>query len=322
MPQRVWVSDQESPLGRRVVDRLVEAGAEPVGTPYDGCDVAVITTAADTDRLSASGRSLMIDLASRLGSVSSVPEIGQLVLVSSAMVYGAWENNPVPLTEDAVVRPDPSFVYARHLAATEVIADRWRSESSHRRLCVLRPVIPMASTGTSGLAAALAAAYGQRLAQDDPPAQFVHLDDLASAVTLAVQRSLDGVFNVAPDGSVPASRVRALSGASPRVRLPDRWGDAVASLRWRFQRGPIPPGLHRYARTTWLVSNDRLRQEGWRPTVTNEQAYVEGTEAKWWTMVSPKRRQEVALGSVVVLALMAAWWSWWASRRSRWWRGR
>ena len=42
-----------------------------------------------------------------------------LVLVSSAMVYGAWANNPVPMTEDAVLRPDVEFVYARQLATVE-----------------------------------------------------------------------------------------------------------------------------------------------------------------------------------------------------------
>jgi hypothetical protein len=45
-----------------------------------------------------------------------------------------------------------------------------------------------------------------------------------------------------------------------------------------------------------VVSNGRLRSVGWAPTVTNEQTYVESTEAPWWTMVSPKRRQELALG--------------------------
>jgi hypothetical protein len=47
-----------------------------------------------------------------------------------------------------------------------------------------------------------------------------------------------------------------------------------------------------------------LLAEGWKPTVTNEQAYVEGTEARWWTMVSPKRRQELSLGIGVGLGLV------------------
>jgi hypothetical protein len=83
------------------------------------------------------------------------------------------------------------------------------------------------------------------------------------------------------------------------VQLPDRLAEVVDQLRWRFQRGPIPPGLRSYTRSPWLVANDRLKREGWRPTVSNEQAYVEGTEAKWWTMVTPKRRQELALGGMV-----------------------
>ena len=33
--------------------------------------------------------------------------------------------------------------------------------------------------------------------------------------------------------------------------------------------------------------------------VTNEQAFVEGTDAKWWTMLTPKRKQEIALGAMV-----------------------
>jgi hypothetical protein len=91
-------------------------------------------------------------------------------------------------------------------------------------------------------------------------------------------------------------RLRSLAGAPPRFRLPGRLADTWADLRWRFQRGPIPPGLRPYTRWPWLVANDRLKAAGWRPTVTNEQAYVEGTEARWWTMLTPKRKQEISLG--------------------------
>jgi nucleoside-diphosphate-sugar epimerase len=225
-------------------------------------------------------------------------------MVSSALVYGAWANNPVPLTEDAVLRPDVEFAYARQLAAVEQLTDTWRTAQPGRTVTVLRPVIAMAANGTSGLARALAAGMGQRFGEEDPPAQFLHLDDLASAVTLAVERELDGVFNVAPDGFIPADSVRALAGARPRIKLPDRLAEVVGSLRWRFERGPIPPGLRSYTRSPWLVANDRLRAQGWRPTVTNEQAYVEGTEAKWWTMVTPKRRQELSLAGMAVGGLL------------------
>jgi nucleoside-diphosphate-sugar epimerase len=222
-----------------------------------------------------------------------------IVLLSSAMVYGAWPNNPIPLTEDTALRPDFGFAFARQLATVEQLVDDWRESGHDRSATVLRPVPAMAADGASSLVRALAAGMGGRLGEDDVPAQFLHLDDLAHAVVLSTRKKLNGVYNVAPDGFVHSARVRSLWGMAPRLRLPDRMSEIVSDLRWRFQRGPIPPGLRPYVRSTWLVSNGRLRAEGWTPTVTNEQAFVEGTDAKWWTMLTPKRKQEIALGAMI-----------------------
>lgn len=266
-------------------------------------DVIVHLVPGDHDALAARSKSAAEDTPEVLefATRASVPHV---VVLSSALVYGAWPNNPVPLTEEAALRPDFGFAFARQLATVEQMVDDWRGRRSGRTVTILRPVPMMAADGTSGLVRALAAGMGGRMGEDDVPAQFLHLDDLASAVVLSVTKSLDGVFNVAPDGFVPGSRVRSLSGMAPRLRLPGRLAEIVADLQWRFQRGPIPPGLRPYVRSPWLVSNDRLRAQGWTPTVTNEQAFVEGTDAKWWTMLTPKRKQELALGAALGSALV------------------
>jgi nucleoside-diphosphate-sugar epimerase len=303
-PLRVHVTGAEANLGSRVLALL---GADPAvedGSAAD-CDVVVHLGAGDHD-LRARRRESVSEGAAAMLEDADRGRAGHIVLVSSAMVYGAYANNPVPLTEDAILRPDVEFVYARQLATVETMVDRWRRQAPGRTVTVLRPVIAMAADGTSSLAAALAAGLGQRFGEDDPPAQFLHLDDLASAVALAATARLDGVFNVAPDGWVPAERVRALTGTGPRVKLPDRVAEVISALQWQFQRGPIPPGLRSYTRAPWLVANDRLKAHGWRPKVTNEQAYVEGTESRWWTMVTPKRRQELAMAGMGVGAAALA----------------
>ncbi len=290
----VWVNDGTGGLGARVL-RLLGSSATARAVDPASCEVLVWLSAHDADARASRRESALQGLSAAL---ADCPRLTHIVLVSSAMVYGAWANNPIPLTEDAVLRPDGEFAYARQLGAVEQMVDDWRRATPGRSVAVLRPVIAMAEDGTSGLASALAAGMGQRMGEADPPAQFLHLDDLASAVLLAVERRLDGVYNVAPDGWIQGERVRALAGAVPRLKLPDRVSEVITNLRWRFQRGPIPPGLRSYTRSPWLVANDRLKAQGWHPTVTNEQAYVEGTEGKWWTMVSPKRRQEIALGGL------------------------
>ncbi|MFM7127411.1 MAG: NAD-dependent epimerase/dehydratase family protein [Actinomycetota bacterium] len=327
--RHVVVTGGSWPLGRRVIERLGrtdtreqssqqrqptfvvrESIFDQAGDVVDHCDILVHLAPGDHDALAARGRSAVVGTPEILEQASRAGA-RHVLLLSSAMVYGAWPNNPIPLTEDATLRPDFGFAFARQLATVEQLVDDWRVRESGRQTCVLRPVPAMAADGTSSLVRALAAGMGGRRGVDDVPAQFVHLDDLADAVALCVRKGLSGIYNVAPEGFVPGSRVRALSGMSPRLRLPDRLGEFVDDLRWRFQRGPIPPGLRPYVRSPWLVSSGRLREAGWEPVVTNEQAFVEGTDAKWWTMLTPKRKQELALGataSAIVFGLLSVLW--------------
>lgn len=310
----IAVVGAETDVGRRVAEQLrrhrdgdtvVELPMSPGRLP-DTCRTLVLMSYGDHDALARRRQSAVAGLSELLEQATRC-QVDQVVLLSSAMVYGAWPNNPVPLTEDALLRPDHDFVFARQLAAAELIVDTWRREDPRRRVAVVRPVPAMAEDGTSSVVRALAAGYGLRAGEDDAPCQFVHVDDVASAVSLAVEQQLDGVFNVAPEGAIPAATVRLLSGSRPRLRLPGRAADVAAQLRWRFQRGPIPPGLRPYTRWSWLVASDRLRHSGWRATATNEQVYVEGTESRWWSMLTPQRKQEVSLalfGVVLVGAVI------------------
>ena len=271
-----------------------------------GVDVIVhLAFATDTERRDRASAKTNVAGTRRLLAAATSAGVAHVVLMSSAIVYGAWPNNPVPLTEKAAIRPNPDFAYALQQAQREQLAVDWSTAMPGRTVAVLRPCLGLGSDRSPWLARSLAAAAGARLAEDDPPQQYLHLDDLAAAVDLARREGLDGTYNVAPDGWIPGETVRALAIARPRLRLPGRVAHFVAGARWRFQRGPIPPGMLPYTTCPWVVSNDRMRAVGWRPTHTNEQAYVNGTEAKWWTLLTPSRKQELALGAAgsVMLAV-------------------
>lgn len=307
----IAVVGAETDVGRRVVHRLGEVvpDREVValtmigsGLPPD-CRTVMLLGFGDHDALARRRRSAVAGLREWLDQASACGA-DHVVLLSSAMVYGAWSNNPVPLTEEALLRPDHDFAYARQLAAAELLVDTWRRERAGRRVAVVRPAPAMAADGTSSVVRALAAGYGLRAGEDDAPCQFVHLDDVADALTVTVASGLDGVFNVAPQGSIDASTVRALAGDRPRLRLPGAAAEVAAQVRWRFQRGPIPPGLRPYTRWPWLVASDRLRAFGWQPSATSEQVYVEGTEPRWWTMLTPQRKQELSLGVLAAVIVV------------------
>ncbi len=136
--------------------------------------------------------------------------------------------------------------------------------------------------------------------------QFLGLDDLVSAVDLAVRERLDGVFNVAPDGWLTPTEFRELAGGTAKLRVP-RWVvDRLTDLRWRLRLGSAPPpGALAYARGAWVVANDRLKAAGWEPTVGNDEAYVGAVPAGPLATLSPRRRQEIALGAAGAVAVGA-----------------
>ena len=126
--------------------------------------------------------------------------------------------------------------------------------------------------------------------EDDPPGQFVHLDDIAAAVAAVVRGGFDGVANVAPDGWIAGDQLRALAGG-PRLRLPRRLAERITSWRWRAGLSPTPPGLLPWTVHPWVVASDPLRALGWEATHTNEEAFVAGHKPMPWATVSPRRRQ-------------------------------
>jgi nucleoside-diphosphate-sugar epimerase len=274
---------------------------------FEGADVVVhLAFAAGPDLDEEGVARANVEATRRVLDAAGAVGARHVVLVSSATVYGAWATNPVPLTEDAPVLPNPGAGYPTQKAEIERLGAEWLGEHPQTTLTVLRPAVAVAEGERSWLARSLGLTAGIRVGSDDPPMQLLHLDDLAAAVELATLERLDGIFNVAPDGWVSGEDARALAGDPPRVHLPTWAVTALASLRWRWKVGRMPPGLVPYTIHPWVVANDRLKAAGWAPVHANEETFVDATTGTPWSRLSPKRRQELALGAAGAGALAAA----------------
>ncbi|MEM7272195.1 MAG: NAD-dependent epimerase/dehydratase family protein [Actinomycetota bacterium] len=240
--------------------------------------------------------------------------VDHVVLLSSALVYGAHADNPVPLTEAHPARPIQTLAHATIKADLEDRARRW-AERSGGRVAVLRPTATLSEGDSSWIGAALRAATAVRPERVDPPVQFLHHDDLAAAVAIAAGRRLGQTYNVAPDGWIGAELFRALRGEAD-VRMPQPLSELRHQLARRVANRSLLDGLEPYVRFPWVVANDRLRAEGWAPRFSNEEAFVAGTPPPLLTSISPQRRQELALGAAGTAGAAAVGAALWALRRT------
>ncbi len=239
----------------------------------------------------------------------------QLVHLSSATVYGAWADNPVPLTEEAALRPNPGLAYAVEKKAAEACVARWSAEHPEVAVAVLRPACTV-GPGSAPLYRALAAGNRPPLGSEGRLVQYLHLDDLAQAVVHVWERGLSGTYNVAPDNGVGEEVAGALLGGPARLPLPRRARALLSAGRWDLWRRGAPPGARPYGEHSWVVSSDKLRATGWRPQYSSEEALVVSDERPHWDELPAMWRRWAALAAGAALAGTGAGGLWlWRRRR-------
>jgi nucleoside-diphosphate-sugar epimerase len=318
MPVRsIIVTGAEGPLARRAMPLLHrDPGVSVVGVG-DPLPADLKRVLADADALVHLGwvdrgprepiTRHNVDATHQLLEAAENSALTSLVLLSSATVYGAWPDNPIPLTEEAPLRPNPGVTDAVHHAEAERLVAAWAAERPDVAVAVLRPATVMGRGVDSGLAQALSGRGTVRPVRSDPDRQFVHVDDLASAVALAAGARLDGVFNVAPSGSVSGEVVRELSSWRPSLPLPGLLGPVAVRWAWGLHLSTLAPWFLPLLEDPWVIASDRLQALGWVPQYTSEEAIVAGRPPSRWREMSPGRRQSVALaGSGVLAASVAA----------------
>ena len=306
----VAISGVEGALRSRISEALTQLFDQVISFTF-GRDAVSLSEVECVVHLAFSEDSDQRNLIGLL-ELATEAEISRLVVVSSAMVYGAWPNNSIPLSEDAAVRPNPESTFAVHQADAERTALEWAALNPDRQVPILRPTA-VASPNASGLIGeALLAAAPIRTRRDDPPQQFVHLDDLATAVATVVQLDDSGVFNVAPDGWLTAREVKDLLGARPTIRLPIPLPGRLDRYVARRVGHQAPTGLLPYTRYPWVVANDRLRSTGWVPRYGNDQVFVAAEAGMPWDSMNAKQRQNVSLGvgATALIGLLYVLGSW------------
>ena len=269
---RVVAIDDHRGDAARVTWRVADVRDPTLAARLAGVDVLVH---ADMDTSAATEprqrRALNVRGAQTVLTAAAAERVGRVVLVTSAMVYGARPDNPVPLPEDAPLLADADGSVAGDLLEVEEIARRSRRVNPGTAVTVVRPA-GLVGDGVDTLltrhfeAPRLLAVRGCA-----PRWQFCHVDDLVSALELAAVGDVTGDFAVGCDGSLAQDEVEELSGLKS-IELPARLTFGTAQRLHRLGVTPAQAGELRYMVYPWVVDCAALRAVGWRPSYDNASA--------------------------------------------------
>lgn len=284
--------------------RVGDVATPMVADCLAGADVVVHVAAPDDleaaqaqSREERRGRA--VRAAQAVATAAAAVGARHLVVVTSAMVLGARQDNAVPLDDDAPVAAAPDDGLVGDLLEVEHVLGLVPSVHPGLALTVVRPaalVGPGVDTVTTRHFEAprllvLRGGHGRW--------QFCHVDDLAGAVATVVEQELTGPVTVGSDGALADAELESLSGMR-KLEVPHGIAFGTAERLHRLGVMSMPGTDLAYVVYPWVVSAGRLREAGWSPEYDNASCLAVLLESLKERHATPGRRldrRDAALGA-------------------------
>ncbi len=196
------------------------------------------------------GTKQLLDLAEHLS-------VERVLVLSTAMVYGAFADNALALSEDAPRLASRDRTSLRDLVEADYLAEAFCWRVPTIRTLVLRPVHVLGPSCENVFAQYLRLPTVPTVAGFDPMLQCMHEDDLVAAILLALEKNLRGVFNVAGPGAVSLQTVIREVG-SAQISLPESLLRFAIPRLGALANFVFPSVLIDYLKFSLLVSGARF----------------------------------------------------------------
>jgi UDP-glucose 4-epimerase len=184
----------------------------------------------------------------------------RLVMVSTTLVYGAHPRNPNFLTESAELRGHRDSRFINDKVRAEKQALRFARENPATRVALLRFAPLLGPTVSNMFTRFFARPALPVMMGHDPLLQFVHEQDAAWALKLAVDSDAEGPFNIVGKGVLPYTTVLAMMGRVP-LPMPYLVARQLSKALWATQVFDSPPSFLDFLLYLCVADGGRARRE-------------------------------------------------------------
>ena len=200
--------------------------------------------------------------------------IRQVLVTTSGVAYGAFPDNPNPITEDHPVRGVARFSYARDKTESDRIVQLWALQHPDVITTIVRPCIVYGPNVDNYLVRLWSKAPVVVDARNiESATQFVHEDDVVEAISRLLVGRHAGQFNLAADGLMTRRECAELLDTRV-IKLPLWLYRLLGKLYWRLRLSEAPAGGIDFELYPWILSNAKVKEAlSWTPRYTSRETF-------------------------------------------------
>lgn len=203
----------------------------------------------------------------------------RIVYAGSTTAYVDPGNPDAPpfITEDTPVSGTPGYLYSKHKAEVDRIAQEFMARHPEIEFTLFRGAIVLGPR-TQNIVSKMTEWPWRRfpwlacVRGADPPMQFLSEEDISAVLFDAIKAGKTGIFNAAGDGVIRFQNLVRQIGKKP-LPLPAFLIYSLTSILWALRLAPFPAGILDLIRFPWAGDNTRLKTVfGYTPRHTSQQA--------------------------------------------------
>lgn len=198
-----------------------------------------------------------------LVTAAAAAGVGHLVVVTSAMVFGARPDNGRPLPEDSPRRAGETEGLVADLVAVEEELHVLAARHTGLRTTLVRPAALVGPGVDTMITRHFEAPRLLRLRGTEPSWSFCHVEDLGSALLTVAAGALPDRVSVAAGEALTQAQVEELSGIRG-IEVAEGTAYAAADRLHRLGVVPFPATDLAYVAHPWASEPAHLTGAGWR----------------------------------------------------------
>jgi UDP-glucose 4-epimerase len=185
--------------------------------------------------------------------------VKKLLIFSSSYVYGALPDNAFYLDEDAPLQVSRNYPEVRDLAEVDTLASAFLWRRPEVSTTILRPANVLGRHVHSAIGHYLRLQWVPTIIGFNPMMQFIHEEDVADAIVLAVEKGARGVFNLVGPSAVPLSVAIDETGGVA-MPLPELLARPAITALFRFGLYSFPAGAIDFVKYPCTIDGTLFRQ--------------------------------------------------------------
>ncbi len=199
--------------------------------------------------------------------------VQKVVVTSSGAAYGYWKDNAAWLTEDMPLRGNDDYFYSSHKRQVEELLANYRNTYPQLKQVVLRPGTVLGPNFNNPITNMFAQNKITGIKGVDSPFVIIWVDDLVAYLIESVMSEVEGVYNVAGDGTLSLKKI-AKRLNKPYVALPGWLMRGLLAVLKPLGLSQYGPEQVKFIEFRPVLDNKKIKQKfKHQPSKTSEQAF-------------------------------------------------